>query len=443
MDIGFSNVNPVLHCPGTILGVGVMENWGRVFGGNDKSTYSIYSHAYCESISEVQYAFYLEEVALAEAIGVDLQRFPKKNFLSRTSILGPEYMGDECIVPFDEQFEMAIGTGPFSIHDRYITEDIPVGCHVYHELGKKFDVETKIIDSMITLASVMTGQDFSKEGLTLDDFRDWKLRQKCVIGLFKSRGDRVRKAKNLQTEADLISTIQVAPTAFSGFAIGIIAVNLIYPKIPGNVANATTFAFPVLYEVVDFEIEQLFEGSKQIQEQVIDAAKKLEKQGVRAIVGACGYFGHFQEAVSEAVDIPAFLSSISQVPIIKLGLKKEQKILTLVASGKDINEAFFRSSGADLSDCIIREIGTLESFSPIRWGKTELDNQKLEADLVKVVQTELNRSAEIGAILLECSDLPPYSYAIQQVSGLPVFDFISLINWVHFAVVQSKYYGHF
>lgn len=146
-----------------------MENWGRVFGGNDKSTYSIYSHAYCESISEVQYAFYLEEVALAEAIGVDLQRFPKKNFLSRTSILGPEYMGDECIVPFDEQFEMAIGTGPFSIHDRYITEDIPVGCHVYHELGKKFDVETKVIDSMITLASVMTGQDFSKEGLTLDD----------------------------------------------------------------------------------------------------------------------------------------------------------------------------------------------------------------------------------------------------------------------------------
>lgn len=95
----------------------------------------------------------------------------------------------------------------------------------------------------------------------------------------------MRKAKNLQTEADLTSTIQVAPTAFSGFAIGIIAVNLIYPKIPGNVANATTFAFPVLYEVVDFEIEQLFEGSKQIQEQVIDAAKKLEKQGVRAIVG--------------------------------------------------------------------------------------------------------------------------------------------------------------
>lgn len=169
LDIGFSNVNPVLHCPGTLLGVGVMENWGKIFGGNDKYTYSIYSHAYCPSIAEVQYAFYLEELELAKAIGVGVQEFPKKNFLSRTSILGPEYMGDDCIVPFDEQYETAYGTGPFTIQNRYITEDIPVGCHIYHELGKKYGVETKVIDSMITLASIMTGQDFYKTGMTLDD----------------------------------------------------------------------------------------------------------------------------------------------------------------------------------------------------------------------------------------------------------------------------------
>lgn len=169
LDIGFSNVNPVLHCPGTLLGVGVMENWGVIFGGNDKYTYSIYSHAYCKSIAEVQYSFFLEEVELAEKIGVGIQKYPKKNFLSRTSILGPEYMGDDCIIPFDEQYQTAYGTGPFTINNRYITEDIPVGCHIYHELGKKFGVKTPVIDSMITLASVMTGQDFYEKGLTLDD----------------------------------------------------------------------------------------------------------------------------------------------------------------------------------------------------------------------------------------------------------------------------------
>lgn len=169
LDVGFSNVNPVLHCPGTLLGVGVMENWGRIFGGNDPSTFSIYSHAYSPSVAEVQYAFYQEEVALAAAIGVGIQHFPKKNFMSRTSILGPEYMGDDCIVPFDQQYETALGTGPFSIQNRYITEDVPVGCHIYHELGKRCGVRTPVIDSVITLASVMTGQDFYETGMTLAD----------------------------------------------------------------------------------------------------------------------------------------------------------------------------------------------------------------------------------------------------------------------------------
>ncbi|WP_274543090.1 NAD/NADP octopine/nopaline dehydrogenase family protein [Limosilactobacillus fermentum] len=66
LDVGFSNVNPTLHCPGTILGAAVMENYGRVFGGNDKSDFSIYSHVYTESVSAVQYSFYQEEIELAK-----------------------------------------------------------------------------------------------------------------------------------------------------------------------------------------------------------------------------------------------------------------------------------------------------------------------------------------------------------------------------------------
>ena len=49
---------------------------------------------------------------------------------------------------------------------------------------------------------------------------------------------------------------------------------------------------------------------------------------------------------------------------------------------------------------------------------------------------------EIGAILLECSDLPPYAYDIPKATGLPVYDFITLINWVHSAVAQEPYYGY-
>ena len=169
LDIGFSNVNPVIHVPGTILGVGTMENFGRIYGGNNPKIYSIYSHSFCPSISEVQYEFYSEEMRLAEAIGVGIQPFEKDVFFQRTSVLGPEYMGEGCCVPFDEQWETGYGTGPFTIENRYVTEDVPVGCHVYHELGQKFGVPTPVIDSMIVLASVMNKTDYYEKGMKLED----------------------------------------------------------------------------------------------------------------------------------------------------------------------------------------------------------------------------------------------------------------------------------
>jgi len=168
VDIGLSNVNPVLHCPGTILGVGAMENWGLIYGEN-KYDFAIYSHAYCPSISEVQYSFYLEQCKIAEALGTEMQKYEKEEFFSRSNVLGQEFMGEGMIVPFEEQFDLFKGTGPFDMNNRYMTEDIPVGCSIQYQLAKKFGVQTPVIESMITLASVMRNTDYYREGWKLED----------------------------------------------------------------------------------------------------------------------------------------------------------------------------------------------------------------------------------------------------------------------------------
>ena len=240
---------------------------------------------------------------------------------------------------------------------------------------------------------------------------------------------------------DLYTDISSTGAYVGGHAVGIIAVDLVYPKLPGNVANATTFDFPVLYKKVSFEIEQLFSGDPALEEMIVDAAKELVADGARAIIGACGYFAHFQKQVAAAVDVPVFLSSLVQVPMIKIGLRPEQKILVLCASGDDMNREFLAKVNANLDDCIIQDVGSLESFAPIRWGKTELDNRRLSKDLAELALSVVSEHPEIGAILLECSDLPPYACDIQRATGLPVYDFISLINWVEHAVVQKRYYG--
>ena len=167
LDIGFSNVNPVIHVPASILGVSSMENWSLVYG-NEPDSYSMYSHGLCPSICRIQYQFYQEECDLAKAIGIDYRKFTYEMFFSRRSILTQEYMGldengkDNVVFPLDKPCDEG-NVGPNSIDHRYITEDIPVGCKLYHDFGVKFGVKTPIIDSMIVLGGGMHEKDYFKE----------------------------------------------------------------------------------------------------------------------------------------------------------------------------------------------------------------------------------------------------------------------------------------
>ncbi len=247
----------------------------------------------------------------------------------------------------------------------------------------------------------------------------------------------------IENSEELYGVHQPPGRSTAGFAIGIIAVDLIYPKLPGNVANATTYPFPVMYEDVHFEIEQLFAGDPAIEKMIVDAAKKLELRGARAVIGACGYFAHFQGSVKEAVDIPVFMSSLCQLPMIKTALPDKKKIAVLAASGDDIDDALLKKVGSDMSRLIVKNIGSLESFSAIRYGRTTLDNGKLRDDLCRTALDLTDANPDIGAILLECSDLPPYARDIQASTGLPVFDFNTMIDLVYHAVVQKTYYGYF
>lgn len=165
LDVDFANVNPVIHVPATILGVSTMENWGVIFGGYDKNSYSMYCHGLSPSIAEVQFQFYNEEIAVAEAIGVGVPSYKKDMFFSRRSVLTQEYMGldengnDNVIFPLDQPSDEG-NSGPNSIHHRYLTEDVPIGCKIYYDLGVQYGVSTPIIGSMIVLAGAMHQKNF-------------------------------------------------------------------------------------------------------------------------------------------------------------------------------------------------------------------------------------------------------------------------------------------
>lgn len=230
---------------------------------------------------------------------------------------------------------------------------------------------------------------------------------------------------------------------FGGHALGILVMNISYPKLPGNVANATTYKYPICYKVLNFDDPMtLLSGDKKLLDEIIRKGKELVEEGVRAIVCACGYFGHFQNELSEAFDVPVYTSSLLQIPLIKIGLKPKQRIGLICANKKHLTLELLQSIGVPNSDMLVIEgMDGKEEFNRIQYNKQSFNNTKLCREIVETAVRMVKDYPDIGAILLECSDLPPYSVFVQNAVSLPVFDFITMINWVHHSICQKAYYG--
>ena len=60
-----------------------------------------------------------------------------------------------------------------------------------------------------------------------------------------------------------------------------------------------------------------------------------------------------------------------------------------------------------------------------------MDIAAAERDVVDAGKALVTRHPDVGAIVLECTNMPPYAAAVQAATALPVFDIYSMISWFH------------
>ncbi len=230
----------------------------------------------------------------------------------------------------------------------------------------------------------------------------------------------------------------------AGHSIGIVVLNTHQPFVPGNVVNATTFRFPVLYEPLDdLESRKILSGDPSLLPSILRAAKRLEQQGVRAVVGGCGYFGYYQREVSSALDVPVFLSSLLQLPAILSALRKDKRVGILCADAGSLSEALLDGCGFhEISRIAIAGAEKLPEFGKMLLDTGEANSSVVEHELVGLARDLVRRNPDVAALLLECSDFPPYAWAIQNAVALTVYDYTTMINWIHEAVVRYPFTGY-
>lgn len=238
--------------------------------------------------------------------------------------------------------------------------------------------------------------------------------------------------------------LQGGPNLY-GIPIGVIGLESNYAKIPGHIKNASTFDFPLIYRNIEgLSVHRLVrEADSSLLEPIIAGLQALEKEGVRAITGSCGFFALFQREMADAVNIPVFSSSLLQVPMVHCMLKRDQRVGILTARKNSLSKAHLDAVGAgDTPVRIAGMEGQAEFCEVILESKRlTLDIEKLEHEVLTVAEAFVKDHPDVGAIVLECTDLPSFAHRIMQKVNRPVFDIITLTNMVYQAVIKKKYDG--
>jgi len=237
-----------------------------------------------------------------------------------------------------------------------------------------------------------------------------------------------------------------------GVAIGICLLDRKYPLIPGNVGNPTTYDFPVRVKVIKglyaapFTPTPLHPGETgDPLEKTIEIIREFnEEGGVRAIVTACGFFSGCQKELSAASNIPVFTSPLLLIPMIYRSIKSEKKVGILTASANKLSKDFLVPVGVSQSiPIVIKGMEGCREFKEVIGDKRWVaDIGKMQNEVVDKAVELVRENPDIGAILLECSDMPPFAYAIQKaLKNIPVFDYICMIRMIYHALVQKEYPG--
>ena len=229
-----------------------------------------------------------------------------------------------------------------------------------------------------------------------------------------------------------------------GAPLGVLMLSARFPRIPGDMGNGQTWPFPVLSRLGAAAAPErvVLEGARGLLPEFLEAASELVRAGAEAITTNCGFLSIFQREIAAHVRVPVATSSLLQAPWVQATLPPGRRVGVVTISAATLTPAHLRSAGAPEDTPVVGVDPAGELYRVIIGGEWEtLDPARAEADVVRAGRALLARHDRIGAIVLECTNMPPYAAALADAVGLPVFDAHSLVRWLYFGLRPQRWNG--
>lgn len=220
------------------------------------------------------------------------------------------------------------------------------------------------------------------------------------------------------------------------------------PFVPGDMGNAATYSRPATFRAVPgLTVPAILADADGVfEDRVVEAARGLASQGVRAITSNCGFMVRYQRAVAAAVaPLPVGMSSLLQLPMVAAIAPPGTTIGIITADGRVLDASFvegvFPGLGARVA---IRGLESAPAFARTMFDlDDELDADAIRDEVVTAAEDLLREHPGITAILLECAALPAYAAAVQErFPAVSVYDFATLAETLLTTTARTPYFGH-
>ncbi len=222
-------------------------------------------------------------------------------------------------------------------------------------------------------------------------------------------------------------------TAVQPPALGIPVLDTRFPRVPGDVGNPSTWPFPVRYGVVrDASPERVVRGNARgLVGAFAAAGRTLAAEGAAAIITTCGFLALHQRRLAQALPVPFASSSLMQLPLLARTLPAGKRPGVITIDAASLTGRHLTAVGADPATPVVG-VDPAGAFARAILGDLpSLDMVAAERGIVAAGEALVAQHPEVGAVVLECTNMPPYASGLRKRLGLPVHDMVSFGCWFY------------
>jgi len=213
-----------------------------------------------------------------------------------------------------------------------------------------------------------------------------------------------------------------------------------FPRVPGDVGCAASFAFPTRYAVVRHATPERIVPAADAARWLAPfaaAGQALVDDGCIAIATTCGFLARWQDALAAALPVPVLTSALLQVPLVARTLAPGRAVGIVTYSARDLDAAALAGAGVAPGTPVEGVAPDGRFATMIRDGAATIDIPAMAADVVAAARRLVARRPDVGALVLECANMGPYRAAVARACGLPVFEACALVAWFHRGVAGT------